>query len=84
MLYVRLYVFGDILYTIYFYITWEWKVIVTFLFLFLTFLYMMHINWCILLLSKAYQLVIGKKLTDTVEFDKATKKIDETSKDKQN
>lgn len=84
MLYVRLYVFGDILYTIYFYVTWEWNVIVIFLFLFLTFLYMMHINWCILLLSKAYQLVIGKKLTDTVEFDKATKKIDETSKDKQN
>ena len=74
MLYTRLYVFGQAIYTLYFYATWEWGFTLDFLFLFLTFLYLMHINWCVLLLSKFYLIVVGNRLSDTVEFKKVKNK----------
>lgn len=80
VIYARLYVFGDVLYTIYNYITWKWDANVIFLFLFLTFLYLMHLNWTILLLNKAYLLVIGEKLSDTVNFEKTLKEKAEKEK----
>ena len=64
-LYVRLYVFGDVIYTIYFYITWEWGWITRNLWSFLVFLYILHINWGFLLIMKAIQLAMGTKLSDT-------------------
>lgn len=67
-LYIRLYVFGDVLYTIYNYITWKWGSITWFLFIFLIFLYCMHINWALMLLQKFYTILIGKKLSDTRTF----------------
>lgn len=75
MLYTRLYVFGQAIYTLYFYATWEWGFTLDFLFLFLIFLYLMHINWCLLLLSKIYLIIVGNKLSDTVEFKKNPKEV---------
>ena len=75
MLYTRLYVFGEAIATLYFYATWEWGFTLDFLFLFLTFLYLMHINWCLLLLSKFYLIIVGNKLSDTVAFKKTLKQV---------
>ena len=67
--YMRLYVLGEVIYTIYRYINWDWGFIVTTLWLFLIFLFTMHINWSYLLLSKAYELLFKAKLfEDTVDF----------------
>ena len=69
--YMRLYVLGEVIYTIYRYINWDWGFIVTTLWLFLIFLFTMHINWSYLLLSKAYELLFKAKLfEDTVDFNK--------------
>jgi ceramide synthetase len=68
-LYVRLYVFGQCLYTIYYYITWEWDCVVWFCFLFLFFLYLMHVNWALMLLYKAILLPMGTSITDTREYE---------------
>ena len=40
----------------------------------------MHLNWTILLLNKAYLLVIGEKLSDTVNFEKTLKEKAEKEK----
>ena len=67
--------FGQAIYTLYFYATWELGFTLDFLFLFLTFLYLMHINWCVLLLSKFYLILVGNRLSDTVEFKKKSKQV---------
>ena len=66
-LYVRVYVFGDIIRVLYVYITWK-GVIDWFLIIFLSFIYLMHINWAIMLLQKMFALCFGTRLYDTREY----------------
>ena len=76
-LYVRIYVLGDIIRVLYVYITWK-GVIDWFLIIFLSIIYLMHINWAIMLLQKMFALCFGTKLYDTREYklslDKKMKK----------
>ena len=60
-IYMRQYVFGDMIYTIYKYITWKWDIITFMLWLFLVILYIMHCRWSSILLIKEGQLVFQKK-----------------------
>ena len=68
---MRQYVFGDMIYTIYKYITWNWGIITTMLWLFLVILYIMHLRWSYILLYKTSELVFEKKrIADDIKFDK--------------
>ena len=72
--YMRQYVFGEIIYTIYKYITWKWRIITTTLWLFLVILYIMHLRWSYVLLSKISELLVTqKKVEDEVNYDKLVK-----------
>ena len=75
-LYVRVYVLGDIIRVLYTYITWK-GVIDWFLIIFLSIIYLMHINWAIMLLQKFFALCFGTKLYDTREY-----KIEDKNKSK--
>ena len=79
-LYVRVYVLGDIIRVLYVYITWK-GVIDWFLIIFLSIIYLMHINWAIMLLQKMFALCFGTRLYDTREYkisiNKKMKKIEE-------
>ena len=75
-LYVRIYVFGIIIRVLYVYITWK-GVIDWFLIIFLSFIYLMHINLAIMLLQKMFALCFGTKLYDTREYKIS---VDEKSK----
>ena len=75
-IYMRQYVFADMIYTIYKYITWDWGIITTMLWLFLVILYIMHLRWSSILLYKTGQIVFQKKrVTDDIKFagDKSNK-----------
>ena len=72
-LYTRIYVLGDIIYVLYMYVTWK-GVIDWFLLIFLVIIYIMHINWAIMLLQKMFALFMGIKLNDTREFNDTTNK----------
>ena len=66
---MRQYVFGDMIYTIYKYITWKWDIITTMLWLFLVILYIMHFRWSSILLYKEGQIVFQKKrVTDDIKY----------------
>jgi hypothetical protein len=72
--YMRQYVFGDMIYTIYRYITWKWGIITTTLWLFLVILYIMHLRWSYILLSKTVELLKTKKrIVDDIHYDKLVK-----------
>ena len=73
-IYVRIYVFGDVIYTIWHYITWDWGWVTFSLWGFLTFLYLMHVNWSIMLLHKMTILALGIKITDNVDYNDTLKK----------
>jgi hypothetical protein len=80
-LYVRIYVFGNIIYVLYKYITWK-TTVDYFLLIFLTIIYSMHINWAILLVQKFTALFFGAKAHDTREYkikDNNSKKISSKS-----
>ena len=66
-LYVRIYVLGDTIYVLYKYITWK-GVIDSFLIIFLFIIYLMHINWALMLVQKMIALFMGTKLYDTREY----------------
>ena len=66
-LYIRVYVLGDIIYVLYHYVTWK-GVIDWFLLIFLSIIYLMHINWAIMLVQKMIVLFMGTKITDTREY----------------
>ena len=83
-LYVRLYVFGDAIYTCYHYITWDHGWTTFCLILFLTFLYFMHVNWALMLLQKAFFLALGTKLSDTTNYDDTLKKKENSLHEKNN
>ena len=81
-IYMRQYVFGDMIYTIYKYITWKWGIITTMLWLFLVILYIMHLRWSYILLYKTSELVFEKKrIKDDIKFDDL---IDKDNKDNDN
>ena len=72
--YMRQYVFGEMIYTIYKYITWKWGIITTTLWLFLVILYIMHLRWSYILLSKTAELLVTKKrIVDDINYDKLVK-----------
>ena len=66
-LYVRVYVLGDIIYVLYNYVTWK-GLVDWFLLIFLSIIYLMHINWAIMLVQKMISLFMGTKLYDTSNF----------------
>ena len=73
-IYMRQYVFGDMIYTIYKYITWKWGIITTMLWLFLVILYIMHLRWSYILLYKTSELVFEKKrIADDIKYDELLK-----------
>ena len=74
-IYMRQYVFGEMIYTIYKYITWKWGIITTMLWLFLVILFIMHFKWSAILLYKTGQIIFQKKrVTDGIKF------VDESDK----
>ena len=73
-IYMRQYVFGDMIYTIYKYITWKWGIITYMLWLFLVILYIMHVRWSWILLYKTSELVCDKKrISDDINYNKLIK-----------
>ena len=71
---MRQYVFGEMIYVIYKYITWKWGIITTMLWLFLVILYIMHVRWSYVLLYKTSELVFQKKrIADDIKFDERHK-----------
>ena len=73
-IYMRQFVFGQIIYTIYKYITWKWGLITTTLWLFLVILYTLHLNWSYILISKTIELFVTKKrIVDDINYDKLVK-----------
>ena len=76
-LYVRVYVLYTIIKMLYTYIYWK-GVIDWFLIIFLSIIYLMHINWAIMLLQKMFALFLGTRLYDTRKF-----KIDNNKKIKE-
>ena len=73
-IYMRQYVFGEIIYTIYKKITWTWGLITTSLWLFLVILYIMHLHWSYVLVSRLIEMLISKnKLIDYANYDDCIK-----------
>ena len=84
-IYMRQYVFGEMIYTIYKYITWKWGIITTMLWLFLVILYIMHLRWSYVLLYKTSELVFQKKrISDEIKFDEFLKENQEKEKKHKN
>jgi ceramide synthetase len=73
-IYTRLYVFGDLILSIYYGITWGFKWPDTSLTLFLCFLYIMHVNWVYLILKKIFTGLIGGQVEDPAHVKKYSKK----------
>lgn len=73
-IYFRMYVFIDVIYTIYFYINWKWGWVTFSLTLFLVFLLIMDINWTMILVYKFIKLLGHEKITDNVDFAAEDKK----------
>jgi hypothetical protein len=71
-IYTRLFVFGELIYTIFKGITWGFKWPDTSLTLFLCFLYIMHINWVYLILKKIFTGLVENKIEDTASVKKYT------------
>ena len=82
-IYMRQYVFGEMIYTVYKYITWKWGFITTCLWLFSVILYIMHLRWSYILLSKTAELLKTKKrIVDDVNYDKLIKENKSGSQEK--
>ena len=82
-IYMRQYVFGEMIYVIYKYITWKWGIITTMLWLFLVILYIMHVRWSYVLLYKTSELVFQKKrIADDIKFDERHKDDNKENKEK--
>ena len=80
---MRQYVFGEMIYVIYKYITWKWGIITTMLWLFLVILYIMHVRWSYVLLYKTSELVFQKKrIADDIKFDERHKDDNKEKKKK--
>ena len=62
-IYMRIYVLGEIIYVLYTYVTWKGTVD-WFLLILLVMIYILHINWTIVLIQKMFGMFSGIKLTD--------------------
>ena len=82
-LYVRQFVFGQVIYSIWKYLDFEWTSVEWTLTLFLCILFLMHMNWNFMLLQKFFVLLLGTKITDTFTFDKAKEAQEKLNKEKQ-
>lgn len=71
--YTRLYVLMQVLISIYTGVTWKWDAVTTFLFTFLCFLYVMHINWVYLIARKIFGFLFKNKKEDTAKIVKCAK-----------
>lgn len=69
-LYMRMFVLGKVIYTIYAYTTWEWGVITFTLWSFLIFLYLMHLYWTLIILKRFYDAVFKGEFNDSGKFIK--------------
>lgn len=78
-LYFRMYVFGEVIYTGWFYVNWKWTSIEWALEIFMVFLYIMNTNWTCILLFKFVKLLFKGEVQDNVQY---TLNSDEKSKDK--
>jgi ceramide synthetase len=77
-LYVRIFVLGKIIVVLYNYVTWK-GIVDWFLLIFLAIIYLMHINWALMLLQKMFALFMGIKLYDVRGYiirEEKTKKKD--------
>ena len=77
-LYVRIFVLGKIIVVLYNYVTWK-GIVDWFLLIFLVIIYLMHINWALMLLQKMFALFMGIKLYDVRGYiirEEKTKKKD--------
>jgi hypothetical protein len=72
-MYTRLFVLMQVLVSIYTGVTWKWEAVTTFLFTFLCFLYVMHINWVYLIIRKFATLLFKGKKEDTAKIIKCAK-----------
>ena len=69
-IYTRIYVLGKVLESIYYDIIWEWNWVTRFLFSFLCFLFIMHLNWIYLILKKYFGAILNDKFEDTASIKK--------------
>lgn len=63
-IWVRLIVFGDLIWKIYSYISWKWDRVIFVLWVFLIFLYTMHVNWTLRFFGKLWKRIKGVSITD--------------------
>ena len=68
-MYARIYVLGSVIYTLWSISDFSWHRICYFLYIFMSFLFIMHINWGIMLLQKFFKLLTGVKITDTTGYN---------------
>ena len=78
-IYFRIYVFSQIIYTIYFYITWKWGWVTFSMEILLVFLLIMNINWTSILVYKFIGLLRNIEITDNVDFNLDFNKTDKKS-----
>ena len=66
-LYLRMYVFGKLIYVLYYYITWK-GVVDSFLLFYLIVIFTMHINWVVMLSQKIVAYFRRGEIKDTREY----------------
>lgn len=81
-LYFRMYVFGEVIYTGWFYVSWKWTSIEWALEIFMVFLYIMNTNWTFILLFKFVKLMLHGEVQDNVQYVLKTGDSKDKSKEK--
>ena len=82
-LYMRQYVFGEIMYVTYHYLKDKWGIVNITFYFFLSILFIMHVRWTIILIYKTIDLVFKKKeIVDVVTYKEEEKKKMEKLKGK--
>ena len=82
-IYVRMFVLGTVLYTLWHLSDFSWHRICWFLYIFVLVLYLMHINWTFMLLQKFFALLGGTKITDTTYYKTKSQKNENNNDQKQ-
>ena len=74
-LYMRQYVFGEIMYVTYNYLKDKWGIVNIMFYFFLSILFIMHVRWTIILIIKTIKLVFKKaEIMDIVTYNEEEKK----------
>ena len=71
---VRLIVFGGLILKIYSYISWKWDRVIIVLWVFLIFLYTMHVNWTLRFVGKLWKRIQGISITDITSMGASRRK----------